>query len=246
MKRTQFLACVQVSSIIRSTPVALLVSCPVPNPNWSSRITSSIFLSVLHLSILSTVLAVCARRLIVWWWLHFVTCGFLFKAFVIISMKSLGHSQTSNMSSISCVSILRSSSPNILVTFTGTLSSPVGFLSNISLKFETNNWEIWTPLCTCTQWCPWNQLGMMRRSVSKRDFHKSLVPMQDVGSEKFVIIPNERLRNLQSWASFRTVISRGWLDDAWMKWDKPKIHKNIWWKAYWESTTRITGPAGGI
>ena len=156
MKHTQFLACVQDSSDIRSTPVASSVPFRVLNPNWSSRITSSNFLSILHLSILATVLTGCAVRLIVWWRLHFVAFGFFFKAIAVTSVKSLGHSPISCMSLISCVVILRPSSPNILGTSTGTLSSSVGFLSIISLKFETNNWEIWATVCTAAQWRPWN------------------------------------------------------------------------------------------
>jgi Polyphosphate kinase len=47
------------------------------------------------------------------WLLHFAVFGFYFKAVIIDSMKSLGHSPVSYMLLINCVITLRPSSPNI-------------------------------------------------------------------------------------------------------------------------------------
>ena len=47
------------SVFIFSTPTASLVPFPLLNPNWSSPSTSSIFLSILLLSIFATIFAVC-------------------------------------------------------------------------------------------------------------------------------------------------------------------------------------------
>lgn len=55
--------------------------CPL-NPNWSSPSTSLIFLTILLLSNLTTIIAVCVMRLIVWWLMHFVASGFFFKAVI--------------------------------------------------------------------------------------------------------------------------------------------------------------------
>jgi len=64
------------SDIILSIPIASLVPFPLLNPNLSSPSTSSIFFSILLLSIFATIFTVCAIRLIVRWSLHFVACGF--------------------------------------------------------------------------------------------------------------------------------------------------------------------------
>ena len=78
------------SDIIISIPVVSLVPFPL-NPNWSSC-TPSVFLSVALLSNLLTAFAVCMMRLIVRWLLCFVAFG-VFKATVVTSSKSLGHSR---------------------------------------------------------------------------------------------------------------------------------------------------------
>jgi len=80
------------SYIILSIPSASLVSFSLLNPNWSSPSTSSISFSNLLLSIFATIFAVCAIRLNVRWSLHFVACGFFFKAIIVTSVKSLGPS----------------------------------------------------------------------------------------------------------------------------------------------------------
>lgn len=64
-------------------PVACLVSFPLLNPNWSAPSTSSISLPILFLSILATIFAVCAMRLIMWSSLHFVAFAFYFKAVIV-------------------------------------------------------------------------------------------------------------------------------------------------------------------
>ena len=85
------------------------------------------------LSIPTTIFAVCVMRQIVQWLLHFVTVGFLFKGIMVTSVKSVGHSQVSYMLLISCVISPRPSSPVSSSTSPCTSSSPVGFLSFISL-----------------------------------------------------------------------------------------------------------------
>jgi hypothetical protein len=109
------------SDIILSIPIAYLDPFPLLNPNWSSPSTSSM-LSIL-LQTIHTTFAVCATRLIVQWSLHFVACGFFFKAIIVTSLKSLGYSPVSYMLFISCVISLRSSYPNSYSTSPGT-SSP--------------------------------------------------------------------------------------------------------------------------
>jgi hypothetical protein len=70
MKQTQSSSSIsKVRSDILSIPIASLVPFPLLNPNWSS-----IFLSILLLSIFAIIFAVCAIRLTVWWSLHFVVC----------------------------------------------------------------------------------------------------------------------------------------------------------------------------
>jgi len=83
------------SDIILSITIASLIPFPLLNPNWSSSCISSISFSILLLSILATNFAVCAIRLIVRWSLHFVAYGFYFKAIIVTSVKSLGHSPVS-------------------------------------------------------------------------------------------------------------------------------------------------------
>jgi len=104
----------KVLSDILSIPFASLVPFPLLNPNWSSPSTSSVFLSVLLLIILSTIYAVCTMRLIVRCALHFAACGFFFKAIIVTAVKSLGHPPVSCMLLISRVISLRPSFPNIL------------------------------------------------------------------------------------------------------------------------------------
>ena len=94
------------------------------NPNWSFSSTSSIFLSVLLLSILVIIFAVCPMRKIVRWSLHFVAFGFFFNAIIVASTKSLGHSPFSHMLLNSCVIILRPSSPKNLSTSSQLTSYP--------------------------------------------------------------------------------------------------------------------------
>ena len=62
------------SAVIVIIPIASLVHFPLLNPNWSSPSTSSIFLSILLLSILAIIFAVCEIRLIVHWSLQFLAC----------------------------------------------------------------------------------------------------------------------------------------------------------------------------
>ena len=81
MKQThRFSSIFKVRSDILSIPIASLVPFPLLNPNWSSPSTSSIFFSILLLSIFVTIFAVYAMRLIVRWSLHYVACSFFFKA----------------------------------------------------------------------------------------------------------------------------------------------------------------------
>ena len=54
------------------------------------------------------------------WMLRFVAFGFLFKAVIVTSVKSLGDSPFSYMLLIRCVAILKPSSPNGLSTYPGT------------------------------------------------------------------------------------------------------------------------------
>ena len=90
------------SDTILIVPIAFLVHFTLLNPNWFSPSTSSIFLSLL-LSIFAIIFAVCAIRLIVQRSLHFVACVFFFKAIIVTSVKSLGHSPVSCMVLISFV-----------------------------------------------------------------------------------------------------------------------------------------------
>ena len=94
MKQTNSSASISTirSDIILSIPTGSLVPFLLLNPNWSSPSTSSIFLSILLPSTFSIIFAVCAIRLIVRWFPHFVTCGFFFTAINVNSVKSLGHS----------------------------------------------------------------------------------------------------------------------------------------------------------
>ena len=121
------------SDIILSIPIASLVLLPLLNPNRSSPSTSSIFLSILHLNILATVFAVCALRLNVRWPLHSVAFGIFCRAFIVTSVKSLGPSPVTCMLLIRSVITLRPSSPNTTSTSTVRSSSPVAFLTLISM-----------------------------------------------------------------------------------------------------------------
>ena len=106
------------SAIILIIPIASLVHFPLLNPNWSSPSTSSIFLSILLLSIAAII---------------FVAYVFFFKAVIVTSVKSLGHCPVSYMVLISFVNIFKPPSPSNLSTSPGTSSSPVAFLLLISL-----------------------------------------------------------------------------------------------------------------
>jgi hypothetical protein len=55
------------SDIILRIPDGSLVPFPLLNPKWSSQSTSAIFLSILLLSILATIFAVCGMILTVQW-----------------------------------------------------------------------------------------------------------------------------------------------------------------------------------
>ena len=91
------------------------------------------FFSIPLLSIFATIYAVGAIRLIVRWSLLFVACGFFFKAIIVTSVKSLGHSPVSLMVLINFVIIIKPPSPNYLSTCEGTSSFSVAFLFLISL-----------------------------------------------------------------------------------------------------------------
>jgi len=134
------------SAIILTIPIAYLVPFPLLNPNWSSPSTASIFLSILLLNIFAIIFAVCPIRLIVWWSMQFVAYVFFFKAIIVTSVKSLGHSTVSYMVLISFVSIFKPPSPNNFSTSPGTSSSHVAFLFLISLTaFSTSLCKIYGP-----------------------------------------------------------------------------------------------------
>ena len=143
---TQFLVYVKVHSDILIIWVASLVPFPLLNTLWSSPGTSSIFLSIL-LSILSL--------LYVWWWLHYVACGF-FKAFT-TSVAFLGCSPVAYMLLMNCVIFPRSSSPNSLHTssvaflllildsfFHFSLQNIRTFLVYIYFLFRFHFWVFWS------------------------------------------------------------------------------------------------------
>jgi hypothetical protein len=71
----------------------------------------------LLLSVVTTIFAVYAMRLIVLWSLNFVAFSIFFIAISVTSVKPSGYSQFSYMLSISCVTIPRPSSANIVNTF---------------------------------------------------------------------------------------------------------------------------------
>jgi len=99
------------------------------------------FFSIPLLSTFATIFAVGAIRLIVRWSLHFVACGFFFKAIIVTSVKSLGHSPVSLMVLINFVIIIKQPSPNNLSTCSGILSFPVAYLFLITLM------DFFTSLC---------------------------------------------------------------------------------------------------
>ena len=71
--------------------------------------------------------------------LNFVDCGFFFKAIIVTSVKSLGHSPLSYMVLINFIIILKPPSPNNLTTSPGISSSLVAFLFLIFLiAFSTS------------------------------------------------------------------------------------------------------------
>ena len=99
---------------------------------------SFLFLSSLFLIIHAPIFAACAIRLIVWWLLHFVAFGF-FKVIIVTSANSLGCSPFLYMLLINCIISSRQPFPSNFSTATGTSSSPVAFLSLISLiAFSTS------------------------------------------------------------------------------------------------------------
>ena len=76
----------------------------------------------------------------------FYSLCLFFKAIIVASVKSLGHSPVSYMVLISFVSIFKPPSPNNLSTSPGTSSSPVAFLFLISLTaFSTSLCKIYGP-----------------------------------------------------------------------------------------------------
>ena len=68
------------------------------------------------------------------WKLNFVAIGFLFGAIIITLIKLFYHSPVSCMVITSCIISVRPSSPTILSTTPGTLSSSVAFLIPIFFK----------------------------------------------------------------------------------------------------------------
>lgn len=84
---------------------------------------SSVFSTILLLSILAILFASCMMRLVVQWSLHFIAFGFFCKAVILTSLKSLGYWSVSFMLLIRCAISLRSSSPSNLSTSPGTSSS---------------------------------------------------------------------------------------------------------------------------
>ena len=143
------------SAFILIIPISSLVPFPLLKTNWSSSSTSSIFLSIPLLCIFAIIFAVCAIRLTVRLLLHFVACVFFFKAIIVTSVKSLGHSPVSYMVLISFVNIFKPPSPNNLSTSPGTSSSPVAFLFLISLiAFSTSLCKIYGPFSSVSTSSP--------------------------------------------------------------------------------------------
>ena len=105
-----------------SIQIVSLVSFPLLNQNWYLPVVSSVFFSILLLSILANVFTSCVVRLVVWWLLHFVAVCFFCKAVVLMSVKSLGHCPDSYILLIRCAIILRSSASNLSAS-PGTSSS---------------------------------------------------------------------------------------------------------------------------
>ena len=94
------------SDITPSIQIVFLLFYRILNSNIFSSGTSLIFLSNLLLSIFDNIFALCDMRLNVLCSLHFVTFGFICKAFTINSVRSLGLSPVSYMLLISYVPIL--------------------------------------------------------------------------------------------------------------------------------------------
>ena len=120
------------SNIILSIDIAFLVTFPLLNPNLSSPSTSSTLFSIIFLSMLATISAICVARLTVRWSLHFAASGF-YNAITLTSVKSLGHSPVSCKLLISCVTIFRPSSPYSFSRSPDTSSFTVAISSLISL-----------------------------------------------------------------------------------------------------------------
>ena len=113
----QFLIYVQTSlQLYPQQPTCIPSSISSSKSTLSSPNISSIFLSILLLSVLTTIFAVCAMRLILQWSLHFVAFHFFFKAIIETSGKSLGPSPAAYTLLRICVSGLRPSSPSSLIS----------------------------------------------------------------------------------------------------------------------------------
>jgi hypothetical protein len=100
------------SDVTLSIWIVSLVPFPLVNPNCYLPIVSTVFFSVLHLSIFTTVCASCVMGLVVWRSLHFVPFGFFCRAAILTSVKSLGYCPVSYTLLIRCAISLRSPSPS--------------------------------------------------------------------------------------------------------------------------------------
>jgi hypothetical protein len=133
MKQTHSSSVFLCYDIILSIPITSIFPLHLLNPNLSSPRTSSIFLSIFYLSILVTVFAVCVMEKIVQWLIHFLGSGFFVKAVIVTSVRSLDHFPVSCWLLISCIIILRPSSPNNLSPSTDIPSFPEAFYFLITL-----------------------------------------------------------------------------------------------------------------
>ena len=69
----------------------------IPSSKYCYRVTTQLQLTNISYHIFAIIFAVCEIRLIVRWSLHFEVCVFFFKAIIVTSVKSLGHSPVSYM-----------------------------------------------------------------------------------------------------------------------------------------------------